>query len=118
MRYSARLLYECVLKDAPVSGDKEPLFEEKLVVFECGEIEDLMAKLTRIAKRDELEFENVFSETVQWLFREVLEVQEMIGQKIEDGTEVFYRLWQDPNPVDFEYLRRTETETWCLPHQA
>ena len=84
-------------------------------MFECGEIEDLMAKLTRIAKRDELEFENVFSETVQWLFREVLEVQEIIGQKIEDGTEVFYRLWQDPNPVDFEYLRVLKQRPGACP---
>ena len=115
MWYSARLLYESVLEVARSSKDWEPLFEEKFVVFRCTDTEDLMAKLTTIAKGYELEFENVYKETVRWLFREVLEVQEIMGRSIKDGTEVFYRRWHDPqHPEDFEYIRRTETESWWL----
>ena len=106
------MLYESVLKEP--SGKKEPLFEEKFVVFRCADTEDVLAKLETIAKRDELEFENVYKETIQWLFREVLEVQEITDPSIEDGTEVFYRLWDSPRPQDFEYLRRTEREPWWM----
>jgi len=44
----------------------------------------------------------------------VLEVQEITDPSIEDGTEVFYRLWDSPRPQDFEYLRRTEREPWWM----
>jgi hypothetical protein len=115
--YSARLLYEVVLYESQGGqrlppGEDDPLFEEKLVVFRCRKDEDVVAKLTTVAKDHEEQYEAAAGNWVEWTFREILEVQD-VGRKITDGTEVFYRFWHGPDEHDFKMMRETHTgERW------
>ena len=108
--YSARLLFESVHDDN--DPDAEHLWEESTVVFRCESGEDIGSKLTTLAKKGELSYANVYGNRVNWTFRELLEIQEISGYEVTDGTEVFFRWWNDPDAQDFEFMRRTHTEPW------
>ncbi len=108
--YSVRLLYECVIDDS--DPDAEHTWEESTVVFRCQEDEDIGSKLTTLAKKGEVSYENVHGNKVKWTFRELLEVQEISGYEVTDGTEVFFRFWTDPDANNFEFLRSTHTDKW------
>lgn len=120
--YSARLLYESVLYESQGGqrlppGEDEPLFEEKLVVFRCRKDEDVVAKLTIVARDHEEHYEAAAGNWVEDTFREILEIQEVMGRKITDGTEVFYRFWHAPDEHDFKMMRRTQTDPWWRPDE-
>ena len=111
--FSARLLYQCVVDDREF--DAEHTWEESTVVFRCGEDEDMESKLATLAKNGEVSYDNVHGNPVKWAFRELLEVQEISGYEVTDGTEVFFRFWTNPDAGDPEFMRRTHTEKWW-PH--
>lgn len=109
--YSGRLLFERVFDDT-AKANAEAFFEEKLVVFRCEETGYIVDKLTALAKKQEEDFDNDEGNRVRWLFREILEVQEILAYEIGDGTEVWYRHWHDPGAHDLENIRRTHEEPW------
>ncbi len=106
--YSARLLYEFV-EDPPNS---KPLFEESLILFRTTKTESPIKKLLRLARASEHEYAAATGNEVDYTFREVLEVQEVTGRKITEGTEVFSRLLDDPGPRALKAMRKTETRDW------
>ena len=106
--YSARLLYEFG-EDPP---DSKRLFEESLILFRTTKAESPIKKLLRLARANEHEYAAAAGNDVDYTFREVLEVQEITGRKITDGTEVFYRLLHDPGPRALNSMRKTETRDW------
>jgi hypothetical protein len=108
--YSARLLYEFVVKGR--HKPKDILFEEKVIVFRVKPDESLTERLAATAYGDELHYENADGKNVHVRFREVLEVQEIMGPSISDGTEVFYRYWDNPGVRAFGVMRETQTDVW------
>ena len=115
--YSARLLYEQLLLESPGGkelADAEPLFEDKLIVFRVKEGEDVVAKLTALAEGANDEFEAAAGNWVKWVFREILEIQDISAHEIEDGTEVYFRWWTNPTERDFEIIREIHGERWWL----
>lgn len=111
--YTARILYERLVDEDEEKASRTPvLFEEKMFVFSCGDGDDFDEKLAAIAKKNEEEFENGEGNTVTYVFREILEVQDTVLEPHGDGTEVFYRYWHSPSERDFEEMRKTETEAW------
>jgi len=116
MWYSARLLYESVAVEQ--GRDNDPLFEEKLIVFIAGENDDIVTKVTSLAKRDEIQYENALGYDIRWEFREILEVQEIMSEAIEEGTEVFFRFWHDPTARDFQSMRQTHGDKWWIDENS
>ena len=118
--YSARLLYEIVLTESQ-GGERlpheedDPHFEERLVVFRCRKDEGVVAKLTTVARGHEYQGEAAAGNWVEQTFREILEIQEVMGRKITAGTEVFYRFWDAPDEHDFKMMRRIQTDPWWRP---
>ena len=106
--YSARLLYEFV-EDPPNS---KPLLGESFIIFRTTKAESPIKKLLQLARANEHEYAAATGNDVDYTFREVLEVQEITGSKIADGTEVFYRLLDDPGPRTLKAMRKTETRDW------
>lgn len=97
--YSARLLYECLPDPMPKRQSKYPWFEEIVVVFQPGDRESVRAKLKELAGREETEYETIGGRR-RWVFREVLEVQDVMTDKgIADGTEAYFRWWYRPGPA-------------------
>jgi Domain of unknown function (DUF4288) len=106
MWYSARLLYECAVDDQ-VEGDVT--FEEKVVVF-CSddeETEEIVRKVEGIANQKQVEYDNSESNKVRWIFRELLELQQIMSESIQDGTEVYFRHWDNPDSKALEVIRGT-----------
>jgi hypothetical protein len=117
MWYSARLLYERLLyqsRDGDKLADQETLFEEKLIVFRAEEEDDIVGKLTIIARNANDEYEAAARNWVKWVFREILEIQQVMAHGIEDGTEVYYRWWDNPSERDFQLMRETQEPPWWL----
>jgi hypothetical protein len=113
--YSARLLYERLLLESPGGDpleDSESLFEDKLIVFRVKEGEDIVSKLTALANGANEEFEAAAGNWVKWVFREILEIQDISAYDIEDGTEVYFRWWHDPTERDFQVMRDTHEPPW------
>ena len=115
--YSARLLYEQLLLESPGGdeiADGNKLYEDKLIVFRVKEGEDVVGKLTALAESANDEFEAAAGNWVRWVFREILEIQDISAYEIEDGTEVYFRRWTNPTERDFEVIRETHGERWWL----
>ena len=115
--YSARLLYERRLlesPDGPELPDAEPLFEESLIVFRADKDDDVVTKLMSLAERGSHDYKAVAGNWVKWAFREILEIQEISGYAIDDGTEVFYRWYHNPTKGDWKKLRQTQMDPWWL----
>ncbi len=113
--YCARLLFESV-HDPPSPPSKLfPIFEESFIVFRVEDGEPIHARLLDLAHGMEDNYKAAAGNRVYDTFREILEVQEIIGDRIEDGTEVFYRWWHNPGPWAFKTMRRThEGRAWWL----
>lgn len=108
--YSARLLFEFV--HDPPDAKPKPLFEESLIVFRATKSEVPIEKRTRLAHAMEHDYRASAGNQVYYTFREVLEVQDIMGGKITDGTEVFYRFWHNPGPMRFRIMRETHSWDW------
>jgi Domain of unknown function (DUF4288) len=109
--YSARLLYEFV--HDPPDVKPKPLFEESLVVFKAVD-GSVLKTLLELARGKEHNYQAAAGNHVYYTFRELLEVQEISGDKIEQGTEVFFRFWDNPGPRAFKVMRDTHREPWWL----
>lgn len=107
--YSARLLLE-----RTVGGGKpvKPLFEESVIIFQSTDRHTASKNAKQLGRKASHRFKNVYGETVRWTFREVLEVQEIMGDKLTDGTEVYFRWWDNPSERTLRMIRRTHEEPW------
>lgn len=90
-----------------------PWFEETIIVFQAGDRESVQAKLKELAAREETEYEAAGGGRVRWVFREVLEVQDIVTDKgLVDGTEVYFRWWKRPGTRALKMIRETHEEPW------
>ena len=110
--YSARLLIE-----RTVEGGKpvKPLFEESVIIFQVGDDATPSAvkkRVNQLGRKASHHFKNEYGETIRWTFREVLEVQEIMGEVLTDGTEVYYRWWDNPSDRKLKMIRETHEEPW------
>ncbi|MEO8458090.1 MAG: DUF4288 domain-containing protein [Chloroflexota bacterium] len=110
--YSARLLIERTIEapDAP-----KPLFEESVIIFRMSEdapAKAIKKRVEQLGKKTSHHFKNQYRETVRWTFREVLEVQEIMGQELTDGTEIYFRWWDNPSDRKLKLIRETHEEPW------
>jgi len=65
-----------------------------------------------LARQHETSHENANGNMLDWVFRELLEIQEISAETIGDGTEVFFRFLDEPSEVELELLRETHTHAW------
>jgi hypothetical protein len=112
--YSARLLIERTV-DTPELP--KPLFEESVIIFKMAENETAGAikkRVNQLGRKSSHRYKNQYGETVRWTFREVLEVQEIAGEELVDGTEVYYRWWDNPSDRKLKMVRETHEEPWWI----
>jgi len=89
--YAARLLYESVVSDSKTVA---PLCEESTILIEAQDEEDARRKANRLGKQRGHSYRNPYGEKVAWKFVNVIELQDLCEDRIENGTEVFSRLFR------------------------
>ena len=87
--FSALLFFECEVIGSPES---DPLCEKSVRIFQAAGEEEAMTKAEEIGRGAEHEYSNEEGQTVVWRFVRVLEVQDLAGEELGEGMEVFSRL--------------------------
>lgn len=93
----------------------QPLFEESIIVFKMrddAKASAIKKRVEQLGKKASDHYKNQYDETVRWTFREVLEVQEIMGHELADGTEIYYRWWDNPSDRKLRLIRETHEEPW------
>lgn len=82
-------------------------------MFQAYDRDSVVDKLLEMARGKEHDYEAAAGNRVSWVFREILEVQEIMSEGgITDGTEVFYRWWHNPGPRALKTMRKTHEKPW------
>ena len=89
--YSAKLLFRSTVDGATMA---EPLCEESVRILRAETEEAAVARAAEIGRSAEHEYVNERGEVVGWWFAEVLEVQDLCINELQDGAEVFSRLFR------------------------
>lgn len=105
--FTGRLLFESTLK----KGKKEALFEEKWILCFAENEEGARGRLNQLARQMQHSYKNAEGNIIEICFREILEIQEVLSEKIGEGTEVFFRFWHKPTTEDLKILRKTHEST-------
>jgi hypothetical protein len=113
MWFVARLLCR---RDISDDVKVEDFYEEKLIVFKALDQNDVRRRLPSIQSAQEERFLNEDGNVVSWKFHEFLEVQEVVDDEIDDGTEVYYRHWHAPSSSTLKCIRHTHSSDrwWAL----
>jgi hypothetical protein len=94
--YAVRALYRADHghKDAkPV----RTLLEESVLLFKSTS-SSVAAKGHQVAKQHQHSYRNVYGEMVRWKLHQVLEIVELMDQRITEGSEVYHRFHLKANP--------------------
>lgn len=89
--FIARLLFKADVKSR--LRRKKILCEESFILISALTEPEARLKAKRFAKASQHSYRNVYKEKVSWKFVELLELQEIISEKLGDGVEVYYRLF-------------------------
>ncbi|MGE5404511.1 MAG: DUF4288 domain-containing protein [Candidatus Saccharibacteria bacterium] len=109
--YSARILYEINISgkvDAALPDHElhYRTFEESIIVIKAQSI----MHAHRVAEKKALEYEcsypNCYGEKVEWKFSQILDVIDLFDNKIETGTEIYYRIVRVPQEASMEEVVR------------
>jgi|SRR4051794_7222775 len=102
--FAACLLMESLVDSGP---PKEKLFEETIVLVRAATDADAAQKAERFGRDAEHEYQNTYGETVRWVFRELLDLKELIDEAIGDGTEVYYAFLDENEVVQRQRMLRS-----------
>ena len=85
--YSVRFLLESVFPEEP---DSSQFFEERIVIVRAADEDEAREKAVAHARSEEDEYENALGARVTVVFREVLDVKEILSDELADLTEIYY----------------------------
>jgi len=92
MWFAASLLFKSV---HPGQVD-DHLWEESIFLVRAESEEEARQKADRLGKAEEHEYVAANGEMTQWTFQGVERIQEILDDKLEDGTEIFSRFLRGP----------------------
>jgi len=94
--YAVRALYRADhgRRDA---GSVRTLLEESVLLFKSAP-SSVAVKGRQVAKQRQHSYKNVYGERVSWKLHQVLEIVEVIDQRITEGSEVYHRFHLKANP--------------------
>ena len=89
--YSARVLFESRIDGVALSG---AILEESVRVLKAKDEAEARARAEEVARGAEHGYANEQGQTVSWHLVAVLDVQDLCETEIQDGTEVFSRMFR------------------------
>lgn len=85
--YAAKLLFESKVDDSKQTDER--LCEESIRLVLADNDDDARARAEELGRSESHEYPNEDGARVEWVFRDVLEVQDLCVSEIEPGVEVF-----------------------------
>ena len=73
------------------------LLEESVLLFKSTP-SSAAARGHQVCKRHQHSYKNVYGEMVSWKLHQVLEIVEVMDQRITEGSEVYHRFHLNANP--------------------
>jgi len=96
--WAVRMLFEYV---HPGKASEDAVFEEQVRLVRARTEDEAAAKGAEIGRREFLAYRNVANAEVEFTFREILDVVELLDHVMKDGVEVYYHFlrWEDVQQV-------------------
>ena len=93
--YVATVLMQC-----RVAGDHAGPWtcDEQVYVLRAPDDKAAYQKALKIGQHEEHSYQNTYDETVTWEFVGLVQLDELMDEAIEDGTEITSRLFDHANP--------------------
>ncbi len=89
------------------AGDYEPLYEECFILIEAGSLDEARSKALAMANERASEYRNEMGETIRWTFERLIDVNRLLDDVLEDGSEIYARHFRNYDAYRaFEELAR------------
>jgi len=85
--YIAVILYE----SSSSASEYKPLYEECFVLIKATSLEEANEKALIYAREQEGSCQNEYNDTITWSLKQVVDVNSVLYDKFDDGTELYAR---------------------------
>ena len=75
--------------------DYQPLYQEGFFLLKATSLEEAKKKALVYAKQQEVSYQNEAGETITWFFKQIVDVNSLLYNELEDGTELSARHFQN-----------------------
>ncbi|WP_437589180.1 DUF4288 domain-containing protein [Sorangium sp. So ce1000] len=89
--YSVSMLFESEVDD---QSSEEPLCEESIRLIKASDVDAARMIADSLGAELEYAYSNPDGKTVRWVFKGIVEVQDLCESEIVSGTEVFSRMYK------------------------
>jgi Domain of unknown function (DUF4288) len=89
--YMAVVLYE----SSSDASDYQPWYQEGFVLIKASSLEEAKEKALNYAKREQVSYQNEYKETITWSLKRLVDVNNLLYDEFEDGTEIYARHFQN-----------------------
>lgn len=103
--YSVRVLLCIAVKGRP--RRKVEQYEDRILLVRSRSHDGAQRKASKLVRRTERPYKNVYGQVVHWKLRTVYESVELFDAQLRDGTEVYWRFIRSADPD--KSLRREGT---------
>jgi len=93
MWYSVKVVFMSELDH----DDGQNLYDESIWLFNAIDEQEARSKAQDQSSDRAVDYENIYGEVVRWSFVKIDDVQEIEGESIEDGVEVYSRMYWEPS---------------------
>ena len=87
MFYIAIIVYE----SSSNALNYKPLYEECFTLIEARSLEEAREKAQICAKNNETSYENLYGETITWVTKEIVDVNNVLDDNFKDNTDIYAR---------------------------
>jgi Domain of unknown function (DUF4288) len=113
--FSVKLLFTSEIAG---EADGDRLCEESIIVVSESDEEYARQSARAIALKMQHDYQNEHGELVHWRFVKILEIQDLCEEKIESGTEVWSRLFNEPQATQPDKFGSASKEQINLPSMS
>jgi hypothetical protein len=106
--YVARVVLECEV----VGASAEPLSDEQWRLIEASNAEAAYDTALAIGKSEEQEYENFQGSTVRWTFKGLSDLEEILAERIDSGTEICSSLYRGTRASELVRSKVQLTTSW------
>ena len=109
--FTAWLVMECEVVGA------DPLCDEQLRLIEASDAEAAYVKAVEIGAEEEHSYENPDGDIVRWVFKGLSNLEEVMADSIESGTEIWSTIHDGTRAEELVRPKEKFTTSWSAENQ-